>query len=158
MKTAIHNTLTGTTTIRQLPRIGGKPHPIPAHYIIVQVIDTPAPPYDSAIERLKSEYVLDLEAKTYTLTHEIIQLSDYEIAMRDWLHPHRNFKIKAPKHYARTMPEMVAWFQINNFEIDTESDNYFAYIYINEVLEQDEQLLQLPEIEIFEKPKIQDYD
>ena len=86
--TAIHNTLTGTTTIRQLPLINGQPHPLPEHYILLQVIDTPIPEYNTALQVATSQYQVDLEALTYTkvwtvrdkteqeLTDEAIQLAE----------------------------------------------------------------------------------
>ena len=139
MKTAIHNTLTGTTTIRQLPTIGGKPHPIPAHYVIVEVIDTPAPPYDSAIERLKSEYVLDLEAKTYTLTHEVIQLSEYEIAMRDWEHPDYEKRIVAPEILLMQFANVLTHFQAHGFP--TKVTDTKVYLWCNTI--RDEHIIMI---------------
>ena len=134
MKTAIHNTLTGTTTIRQLPRIGGKPHPIPVHYVIVEVIDTPAPPYDSAIERLQSKYVLDLEAKTYTLTHEIIQLSEYELATREWVHPQwaKRLRVLNEPSLKLQMANVLTYWDDEGFPRD--NHNGYIRLWCNEIL------------------------
>ena len=167
MKTAIHNTLTNTTTIRQLPTIGGKPHPIPAHYVIVEVIDTPAPTYDSAIERLQSEYVLDLDNKTYTLTHEVIQLSEYEIAMRDWEHPDYEKRIVAPEILLMQFANVLTHFQAHGFP--TKVTDTKVYLWCNTI--RDEHIAMINQANDYLKskgsietvyeelrPKVEDYE
>ena len=77
--TAIHNTLTGMTTIRQLPTIAGQPHPLPEHYVLLQVIDTPAPEYDATIQVATSQYQVDLEALTYTKVWTVRDKTEAEL-------------------------------------------------------------------------------
>ena len=76
--TAIHNTLTGTTTIRQLPTIAGQPHPLPEHYVLLQVVQADPPEYNPAAENLSSEWIVDLQTATYTKVWTVTDKTEAE--------------------------------------------------------------------------------
>ena len=78
MKTAIHNTLTGTTTIRQLPTIAGQPHPLPEHYVLLQVVETEPPEYNEATQNRVQQWQVDLVANTYTQNWVITEKTEAE--------------------------------------------------------------------------------
>ena len=159
--TAIHNTLTGTTTIRQLPTIAGQPHPLPEHYILLQVIDTPAPEYNTALQVATSQYQVDLEALTYTKVWTVRDKTEQELqleqAQKDWTHTEYQFRIECPKQLGEAYPALYVHFVLNKLPIETSpyNDN-IIHIYCSTILPHHSELLnQLGDIvSVSSKPEI----
>ena len=146
--TAIHNTLTGTTTIRQLPTIAGQPHPLPEHYIVLEVINNPAPDYNPATHRLTSEYIVNLEGLQYVRIWTEVAYTPYEIAIRDWTYPEYEFRIVCPKQLGEQYPAMYVHFKMEELPIEKHpNDDNLRRIYINTILPQHSNLIeQLQEV------------
>ena len=132
--TAIHNTLTGTTTIRQLPTIAGQPHPLPEHYIVLEVINNPAPDYNPATHRLTSEYIVNLEELQYVRVWTEVALTAYELAVREWVHPEWAKRIKVMNEPAlkMKMANVLTYWDDEGFPRDTH--NGYIRLWCNEVL------------------------
>jgi len=61
---------------------------LPNHIIELELINTPAPSVDSMIEKLEmDEWLIDVENKKYIKQWKVVDLTDVEIAQREWVHP-----------------------------------------------------------------------
>lgn len=104
--------------------------------IKLQVIRADAPPINPDTQRPQRLHpVIDTEAKTYTESWEVIDLTDYEIAMRDWDCPECSLRVVADTDLVLTEfgIAMKAWCELNEIPIVKKGDK--VHIYCNEIRE-----------------------
>ena len=115
--------------------VDGKPSPTYDPDIVeLAVIDVQVPEYNTETHSVGSDYVLDVEAKTYTQVWSITPKTPYEIAMEGWEHPQFAKKIIAPMQLVMEDigSKMYNWFSINDFPIVKKEP--FVHVYCITVL------------------------
>jgi hypothetical protein len=110
----------------------------------VPYIDTPRPVIDAAIEKaINTGFHYDSETDSYRQVWEVVALSDYELAQRDWIYPDYEFRIVCPKQLGEQYPAMYVHFQMEELPIEKHpTDDNLRVIYINTILQQHSDLLQ----------------
>lgn len=112
-------------------------------YIELERIATDRPVSNPATHKLTSEWVIDLEGKTYTQVWTETALSEYEIAMRDWADSTCQFRIVCPKQLGEQYPSIYVHFQMEDLLIEKHPDNEdLRRIYINTILPHHSDLME----------------
>lgn len=131
--------------------------------IKLQVIKQEKPSINPNTQRLhRLDPVIDTEAKTYTEGWEVIDLTDYEIAMRDWEGGDLQIRIIAPIQLILDDfgVKMKGWFELRGLPVIAKGE--FVHLYCNEIQPQFEddvnQLLEGQVIQIQQKPEPEDFE
>jgi hypothetical protein len=96
--------------------------------IELEVIDVPAPHFDPTTHRAKQlEWEIDTFAETHTRQWEIVPLTEYELAVREWKHTEYEKRITAPKMLTIQFAGVLKWFEIENLPFH--SDENFIYLW-----------------------------
>jgi hypothetical protein len=120
----------------------------------IPMIDTEPLPFDPATQRLINEgYVV--ENNQYVRKWRIDQLSERELAEREWKHSEYQFRIRAPRQLGEQYPGLYAHFQLNRLPIE-DYNAQIVDVYINTILQHHETLLQALQnvIEVHARPSI----
>ncbi|MFW6242947.1 MAG: hypothetical protein ACOC2W_02215, partial [bacterium] len=137
---------------------------LPEHIIELEVIETPAPDYDVDTQRrIKLDYLVDVDNKTYTAQWQVIDLTQEEIELRqaqkDWLYPLYQFRLRVPTALGEQYPSIYAHFMLQKLPIVyITDDDTIVDVYINTILPHHSSLLQELQdvVEIHDRPKILD--
>jgi hypothetical protein len=137
MKTILYNTVTQQVILNCLNgyTVDGKPSPTYDKNIVeLAVVETEVPEYNTETHSVGSDYVLDVEAKTYTQVWSITAKTPYEIAMEGWQHPEYAKRIVAPMELIMNDIgiKMYGWFQINGFPVVNKQP--LVHLYCNVIL------------------------
>lgn len=122
--------------------------------IELEVIHTPAPPFNHLTHRLINDNYKRVE-DNWVRQWRVEPLSDYEIALRDWKHLDYQFRLRVPRHLGEEYPGLYAHFKLFNLPIE----DYTAQIvdvYINTILQHHSNLLQSLQnvVEVHSRPEI----
>ena len=137
METILYNKVT-QQVIGHYPngyQVNGKPSPTYDKDIVeLAVIETEASEYNHETHSLSSDYIADVEAKTYTQVWSITPKTPYEIAMEGWQHPEYAKRIVAPMELIMNDIgiKMYGWFQINGFPVVNKQP--LVHLYCNVIL------------------------
>lgn len=128
MKTVIYNTTTEEPgAIRSEPyTVDGQPGKLPDHLVELPVIYTERPSITDTQKR-KSEWVVDLENMEYRQEWQVIDKTDYEIALEDWIYEDFEKRIIAPKSLGELYPGIETWFRLNEFPIKVIGEDVMLY-------------------------------
>lgn len=103
----------------------------------LQLIEQIVHNYNPNTERIqKIEPIIDLNLKTYTFGNKIVQLTEYEILIKEWRYTNFAKRIVAPKELVMEDIgiKMLGWFQVNGFPIKPSGNN--VQLYCNVILPQ----------------------
>jgi len=160
MKTVLINTTTGKLVNGLIYPNGYKAkHPqgkLKANESEAEVIETPKPVIDTATHKvIQLESEIDTFALTYTRQWEVVPLSDYEIAARDWVHIDMNFRITAPIELTEQFPGLYASFQVRGLPVIKINETQ-VQIYVKTILqEHSDKLMDVQDmIDIEPRPEI----
>jgi hypothetical protein len=84
---------------------------LPENIIELQVIETPAPQPGENHKAILGEWAIDLELKTYTMQWEIVPLTEYELAEKEWVHAEYSKRITAPEFLLMQFANVLTHFQ-----------------------------------------------
>jgi hypothetical protein len=131
MKHLIYNTIDNEIVVPPYNGLYTDNHPrgiLKPYEIELEVIDVPTPPFNPATHRAKQlEWEVDTFAKTYTRQWEIVPLTEYELAVREWKHTEYEKRITAPKMLTIQFAGVLKWFEIENLPFH--SDENFIYLW-----------------------------
>jgi len=106
-----------------------------------QVIETPKPVYDTATHKvIQLDWEIDTFSLTYTRQWEVVPLSDYEIAARDWAYIDMNFRITAPIDLTEKFPGLYASFQVRGLPVIKINETQ-VQIYVKTILQEHSDIL-----------------
>lgn len=119
---------------------GIKPE-LPNNILELNVIKESIPTFDEKTQKIISNWIIDLNNFEYRLEHTVENLSEYEIAMKDWEHPEYSKRIVAPKQLVMEDIgiKMLGWFQVNGFPIQPVGNT--VHLYCNVILQEHEDIV-----------------
>jgi hypothetical protein len=145
MKTIRYNTETGKYTVHseQYKTMDGKPGRIDPPHVQLELVEIDKPQYNQQSQKLKKEYIFEVNPPphdlygingTATESYTVMDYTEYELAVRDWVHPEYKLRIVAPVELIMQDIgiKMYVWFQLNNLPV--EKVNGGVHLYCNEIL------------------------
>lgn len=117
--------------------VHGKPGRLDEGIVELEVIEEPAPVYDPSVQRLTSEWVVDISKGTYTLKWTVETKTEEEIIKESWLHPEFEYRIVAPIELIMDDIgiKMYGWFNINKLPVEKVGESV-VHLYCNTILPQ----------------------
>ena len=138
--------------------VNGKPQDVDPPLYELDLIQQERPEINPETQRLKRlDPVIDLNEKTYTEDWQVIDLTPYEIAMKDWEGGDLQIKIVAPIQLILDDfgVKMKGWFELRGLPVIAKGE--FVHLYCNELQPQFtdivDNLASQGIIEIIERPK-----
>ena len=96
-------------------------------------------------------YDCNADTSNYIDTNiNITPLTQYQLDCEDWIHMDYAMRIHAPKILARMYPHIYAWFQVNNFPIESRGD--MRLLYCNDILDEDLEIIRNNNLLIENRP------
>ena len=118
-------------------KVDGKSPELPDGIVELEIIIQEPPEINPETQRLKRlDPVIDTKKKTYTEGWQVIDLTDYEIAMRDWLHPQHSIRLVSDTELVLTDFGLAikAWCELHDLPIIRQGDK--THIYCDHIREQ----------------------
>ncbi len=119
---------------------------LPDHIVELTVIENEQPEHDPELQHISSQWQVDAEAKTYTLTWTVRDLTPEEIQeienQKNWPHHEWAKRIVAPMELIMDDVgiKMYGWFQINGFPV-VKADDTTVHLYCNTILAQHQSIV-----------------
>lgn len=127
----------------QYTTIDNKPGRIDPPWVQLELMEVQPPQYNPQLQELKMEYIFEVNPPphdlygingTATESYTVRDYTEYELAVRDWVHPEYKLRIVAPVELIMQDIgiKMYGWFQLNNLPV--EKVNGGVHLYCNEIL------------------------
>jgi hypothetical protein len=138
MTTKLYNTDTQQiihTTYGGYYTVDGQRPQLPNNVIELVVVPSAAPSYNEETQRLTSSWEVNTTTLQYIQSWQVVDKTQYEIAMEDWKYTEYLKRIIAPKQllFDDIGIKMYGWFQLNNLPVELIDDTYI-YLWCNEIL------------------------
>ena len=116
--------------------VNGERTELPENIVELEIITPQRPQIDQNTHKLVKDIQFDFERKTYTEQWLSVELSAYEIAMRDWLHPQHSIRVVADTDLVVTDFGLAikAWCELHDLPIIRQGDK--THIYCDHIREQ----------------------
>ncbi len=174
MKTILYNQLTNKTVgrIREgtfsgiwNSALSNVPGWLPDHIVELTVVQSEQPDYDPVVQRVSSQWIIDVEEKTYTQQWTVQDIPQNEInynnALLNWPYPKWEKRIVAPIQLAMhdVGAKMYVWFQLMGFPVER-ADEQTVHLYCNTILPEHQSIVdELGDaVTIEERPEILSYE
>ena len=136
-KHILYNTITNTLGISytgnytdNYPKGKLKPYEIE-----LEIVNLPIPEHDTSTHRAVAlDYVIDVEARTYTRGWDIVALTEQELATREWVYPQwaKRLRVLNEPALKMQMANVLTYWDDEGFPRDTH--NGYIRLWCNEVL------------------------
>jgi hypothetical protein len=147
---AYYNTITQTAQVREPYLVNGTEGILPDNIIVLDVINTDEPTndgeyYDRALYNVSLTYEKQDNnwVRTWTVVAKTEDELAREIALKDWLYPEYEYRLRVPKQLGEAYPDIYVHIIMEELPmIKTPSNDNMRDIYINTILNHHGTVLQ----------------